>query len=103
MFTSVSDPVVQGFVPSLMRPGANITGFGLYEFSIAGKWLDLLKQLVPALKRVAVVFNPETSAPLTRKDLDQISTDVPIVALRARRGACKRTWARRSRRTAAGT
>src|SRR5262249_34447360 len=62
VFTSVSDPVVQGFVPSLMRPGGNITGFAMYEFSIAGKWLDLLKQMVPTLQHVAVVFNPETSA-----------------------------------------
>src|SRR5262249_52021702 len=61
VFASVGDPVVQGFVPSLMRPGGNITGFATYEFSIAGKWLDLLKQMVPALTRVSVVFHPETS------------------------------------------
>ena len=61
VFVNVSDPVVQGFVPSLMRPGGNITGFAQYEFSIAGKWLDLLKQMVPALARVTAVFNPDTS------------------------------------------
>jgi putative ABC transport system substrate-binding protein len=61
VFASVSDPVVQGFVPSLMRPGGNITGFAAYEFSIAGKWLDLLKQMVPALAQVSVVFKPDTS------------------------------------------
>ena len=60
VFTSVSDPIAQGFVTSLARPGGNITGFTAYEFSIGGKWLDLLKQMVPTLTRVAVMFNPET-------------------------------------------
>src|SRR5262249_40483080 len=63
VFTQVSDPVEQGFVVSLARPGGNITGFAAYEFSIGGKWLDLLKQMVPGLMRVAVMFNPETSSP----------------------------------------
>src|SRR5262249_13031178 len=59
VFTQVSDPVTQGFVTSLAHPGGNITGFAAYEFSLGGKWLDLLKQMVPDLRRVAVVFNPE--------------------------------------------
>jgi putative tryptophan/tyrosine transport system substrate-binding protein len=62
VFTSVSDPVEQGFLASLTRPGGNITGFAAYEFSIGGKWLDLLKQMVPGLRRVAVMFKPETSS-----------------------------------------
>jgi putative ABC transport system substrate-binding protein len=62
VFTSVSDPVEQGFVASLARPGGNITGFTAYEFSIGGKWLDLLKQMAPALTRVAVMFNPDITA-----------------------------------------
>jgi putative ABC transport system substrate-binding protein len=61
VFLQVSDPVVQGFVQSLTHPGGNITGFSQYEFSIAGKWLDLLKQIAPGLERVAVMFNPDTS------------------------------------------
>jgi putative ABC transport system substrate-binding protein len=61
MSAEVSDPVTQGFVLNLARPGGNITGFGAYEFTIGGKWLDLLKQLVPATTRVAVMFNPQTS------------------------------------------
>src|SRR5262249_10575605 len=60
VFTQVRDPVEQGFVSSLTHPGGNITGFANSEFSIAGKWADLLKQMVPSLKRVAVVFNPDT-------------------------------------------
>ena len=61
VFTSVSDPVEQGFVQSLARPGGNITGFTAFEFSIGARWLDLLNQLVPGLTRVFVMFNPETS------------------------------------------
>jgi putative ABC transport system substrate-binding protein len=61
VFTQVSDPVAQGFVTSVTRPGGNLTGFSQYEFSIGGKWLDLLKEAAPGIARVAVMFNPETS------------------------------------------
>ena len=55
VFTSVSDPVGAGIVDSLARPGGNATGFMLAEFSVSGKWLELLKQVAPELKRVAVL------------------------------------------------
>jgi putative ABC transport system substrate-binding protein len=55
VFTSVSDPVGAGIVDSLARPGGNATGFMLTEFSVSGKWLELLMQVVPELKRVAVL------------------------------------------------
>ena len=61
VFTQVSDPVAQGFVASLTRPGGNLTGFSAYEFSTGGKWLDLLKEIAPGLARAAVLFNPDTS------------------------------------------
>jgi putative ABC transport system substrate-binding protein len=61
VFVGVSDPVAQGFVASMRRPGGNITGFSLYEFSIGGKCLDLLKEVAPGLARVAVIFDPEAS------------------------------------------
>jgi ABC-type uncharacterized transport system substrate-binding protein len=64
VFVAVSDPVGAGFVQSLPRPGANITGFINLEPTIGGKWLDLLKQVAPRLTRVAVMFNPQT-APYT--------------------------------------
>jgi putative ABC transport system substrate-binding protein len=54
-------PVAQGFVASVRQPGGNLTGFSAYEFSIGGKWLDLLKEVTPGLTRVAVMFNPDTS------------------------------------------
>ena len=55
VFASVSDPVGAGVVDSLARPGGNATGFMLAEFSVSGKWLELLKQVAPELKRVAVL------------------------------------------------
>ncbi len=61
VFVQVSDPVEQGFVASVAKPGGNLTGFSLFEFSIGGKWLDLLKEIAPGLARVAVMFNPDTS------------------------------------------
>src|SRR6516164_1016654 len=62
VFTRVGDPVGSGIVDNLARPGGNITGFMLYEFSFAGKWLDLLKQIAPHITRVAV-FRDDTNPP----------------------------------------
>jgi putative ABC transport system substrate-binding protein len=61
VFILVSDPLAQGFITNMAHPGGNITGFAFYEFTIGAKWLDLLKQMVPAIDHVAVMFNPETS------------------------------------------
>ena len=58
VFVSVVDPVGSGFVASLARPGGNITGFMLFEHSLSGKWLELLKQIAPRVTRVAVVRDP---------------------------------------------
>jgi ABC-type uncharacterized transport system substrate-binding protein len=62
VFASVADPVGAGFVESLGRPGGNVTGFMNFEYSIAGKWLDLLKELVPSLTRVAVLRDATIAA-----------------------------------------
>ena len=61
VFVSVADPVGQGFVPSLARPGGNVTGFSAEEASMGGKWLELLKELAPRVRRIAVIYNPETA------------------------------------------
>jgi putative ABC transport system substrate-binding protein len=61
VFGAVADPVGEGFVESLNRPGGNITGFLFSEASIGGKWVELLKEIDPDLKQVAIVFNPETA------------------------------------------
>jgi putative ABC transport system substrate-binding protein len=60
VFVGVSDPVGQGFVDNLARPGGNITGFTLYEFGVAGKWLGILKEAAPHIQSVGLVFNPDT-------------------------------------------
>jgi putative ABC transport system substrate-binding protein len=61
VFTNVSDPIGAGFVATLSRPGGNLTGFVLLESTIAGKWLAMLKEMVPRLKRVALIGNPKTA------------------------------------------
>jgi putative ABC transport system substrate-binding protein len=61
IFADVSDPIGSGFVASLPRPGGNVTGFINVEASIAGKWLELLKEIAPRVNRVAILFNPETA------------------------------------------
>jgi len=60
VFVQVSDPVGAGFVASLAHPGGNITGFGLFEFGVGAKWLELLKQISSSLTRVAVIYDPVT-------------------------------------------
>jgi putative ABC transport system substrate-binding protein len=61
VFVSVADPVGQGFVPSLSRPSANMTGFSAEEASMGGKWLEVLKEAVPAATRIAIIYNPDTA------------------------------------------
>jgi putative ABC transport system substrate-binding protein len=60
VFPIIADPVAGGFVDSLARPGRNATGFMLFEYSISGKWLELLKQIAPGVTRVAVLGDPDT-------------------------------------------
>ena len=60
VFPIVADPVAGGFVDSLARPGGNATGFMLFENSISGKWLELLKQVAPGMTRVVVLWDPTT-------------------------------------------
>jgi ABC-type uncharacterized transport system substrate-binding protein len=61
VFTVVSDPVGDGFVESLSRPGGNVTGFITFYPEIVGKWLGTLKELAPQVKRTALIFNPRTA------------------------------------------
>ena len=62
VFVAVPDPVGQGFVAGLARPGGNVTGFANLDLPVGGKWLELLKGIAPRVSRVALLFNPETSA-----------------------------------------
>jgi putative tryptophan/tyrosine transport system substrate-binding protein len=72
VFVLVVDPVGQGFVQSLARPGGNITGFGAFDPPIIGKWLELLKEVAPSVTRAAVIFNPDTAtyAPLFNRKIE---------------------------------
>jgi putative ABC transport system substrate-binding protein len=62
VFSTVTDPVGEGFIASISRPGGNITGFINTEASLAGKWLELLTEIAPGVKRAAIMFNPEVAA-----------------------------------------
>jgi putative ABC transport system substrate-binding protein len=61
VFTSVSDPVASGIVARLDRPSGNITGLANFEATLGGKWLELLSEIAPGLKRAAAMFNPDTA------------------------------------------
>jgi putative tryptophan/tyrosine transport system substrate-binding protein len=60
VFVSVSDPIGSGFIASMARPGGNITGFTILHASIAGKYVSMLKEMVPRLARVALMYNPDS-------------------------------------------
>jgi putative ABC transport system substrate-binding protein len=61
VFTLVNDPVGQGFVASLSRPDGNVTGFSFIDFPLIGKWLEMLTQIAPGVRRVTLIFNPNTT------------------------------------------
>jgi putative ABC transport system substrate-binding protein len=61
VFAQVSDPIGEGFVASLARPGGHMTGLTNFEPSMGGKWLEIVRDIAPAVSRVALLFNPQTS------------------------------------------
>jgi putative tryptophan/tyrosine transport system substrate-binding protein len=61
VFVNVADPIASGFAASLARPGGNVTGFALFESTVGGKWMGLLKEIAPRTVRVALLFNPATA------------------------------------------
>jgi putative tryptophan/tyrosine transport system substrate-binding protein len=87
VFVQVADPVGAGFIDSLARPGGNVTGFMVFEFSMSGKWLELLKQIAPGVTRVAVLRDPaigsgtsqfaaiQAVAPSLRMDVNPVNVD----------------------------
>jgi putative tryptophan/tyrosine transport system substrate-binding protein len=72
VFVLVPDPVGDGFVTSLARPGGNLSGLTNFEFPMSGKWVELLKEIAPRLSQVALIFNPET-APYAQKFLHSVA------------------------------
>jgi putative ABC transport system substrate-binding protein len=65
VFVDVSDAVASGIIPRLDRPGGNVTGFAPLEITLGGKWLELLSEIAPGLKRAALMLNPDTSTALS--------------------------------------
>lgn len=88
IFANVIDPVGAGFVVSLARPGGNTTGFTAFEYSISGKWLELLKELAPELTRVDVVRDPLIAAGIGQfaaiQTLASSSSGLELTAINAR-------------------
>jgi putative tryptophan/tyrosine transport system substrate-binding protein len=82
VFATVSDPVGSGFVASLARPGGNITGFQAMVGSLAGKWLELLKEIAPRVARVAILFNPAV-APYSESFLNPFKAAASSFAVEA--------------------
>ncbi len=81
VFVVVGDPIGQGFVPSLAHPGGNITGFTAFEFTISGKWLELIKEIAPAVQRVSFIFNPQ-AGPYAEKFVQSIEPVAPSFGVR---------------------
>jgi putative ABC transport system substrate-binding protein len=79
VFVQVSDPVAAGFVTNLARPNGNVTGFTSFEFSISEKWLQLIKESVPSVARMVVVFDPAT--PNWTPYLRAIEAAAPLMGL----------------------
>ena len=61
VFATLGDPVASGIVARLDRPSGNVTGFATFEATLGGKWLELLSEIAPGLKRAAIMFNPDTA------------------------------------------
>jgi putative tryptophan/tyrosine transport system substrate-binding protein len=80
VFMMASDPVGLGIVQSLARPGGNATGVFSLEATMGGKWLELLKEIVPDLRRVAVIFNPDTG-PLAPLYLHSVETAATLLSV----------------------
>jgi putative tryptophan/tyrosine transport system substrate-binding protein len=82
VFVQVSDPVGGGFAESLSHPGGNVTGFLNLEATIAEKWLELLKEIAPNTKRVAIMFNPQTApyAQYYLKPIENMASNITVVS-----------------------
>jgi putative ABC transport system substrate-binding protein len=91
IFAFVSDPVGSGLVASFPHPGGNVTGFMVMEPTMAGKWLELLKEIPPRIARVAFLFNPATAThakyylkPFKAADASLAQHNMPIASSRAK-------------------
>jgi putative ABC transport system substrate-binding protein len=83
VFVGGADPVASGIVPRLDRPGGNITGFGFLEPSLGGKWLELLSEIAPGLKRAAIMFNPDFPSSVHMPSLETAARSLKVVLITA--------------------
>jgi putative tryptophan/tyrosine transport system substrate-binding protein len=84
VFVGVTDPVASGIVARLDRPNGNATGFALYEPALGAKWLELLSEIAPGIKRAAIMFNPDTApASLYMPGLETAARSLKFVAISA--------------------
>jgi putative tryptophan/tyrosine transport system substrate-binding protein len=81
VFTVVSDPVGSGFVAALPRPGGNITGFSHTDGGLGGKWLTLLKEIAPDIKRAGIMFNPDTAPSGGKFFLDSFEAGATVLGV----------------------
>lgn len=82
LFATASDPVGNGFVQSLARPGGNVTGFTNSDPEMGGKWLQLLKEIDPRIERVGALFNPDTAPRRGRFFLDSIESQAALSGIK---------------------
>ena len=105
IFVAVPDPVGAGFVKSLARPGGNTTGFTAFEYAIAAKWLELLKEIAPSLTRAAVLRDPTIAAGISQfaaiQAVGPIAMELSVIDLRDA-GATERAIAAFARRSNGG-
>jgi putative tryptophan/tyrosine transport system substrate-binding protein len=87
VFAMVTDPVGQGFVESLARPGGNVTGFSDFNALIAGKWLQMLTQVTPSVAQVAVLYNPATT-PYAELMMRAVEDAAPAFAVSVKAAPC---------------
>lgn len=81
VFVLIADPLGSGFVKSIARPGGNLTGFMNVDAPMSGKWLELIKEVAPKVKRIALVFNPRTSP--YQSYLTAFAASAPVHAVQA--------------------
>lgn len=80
--TATSDPIASGAVESLARPGGNVTGFSLIEFSMFGKMLEILKKLAPAISRVGMMYNPDNPVGAAYfRSFEMIARQLPVQSI----------------------
>jgi putative ABC transport system substrate-binding protein len=84
VFANVGDPVASGIVARLDRPSGNVTGFANYEVTLGGKWLEVLSEIAPGLKRAAIMFNPDTApVPTFMPSFEAAARSLKVAAITA--------------------